>query len=88
MQLNLKDPETNAMVSRLSDVTGLSKARVVKDAVKARLAEVEAARAADIERRLAEVREITAAMRARMPVPLPTQKEMDDWMYDDNGLPR
>lgn len=88
MQLNLKDPETNEMVARLSQATGMSKAGAVKAAVKAHLMEVEAARAVDIERRVADVLAMTAAWRARMPQPLPTQAEMDSWLYDDDGLPR
>lgn len=87
VQLNLKDPETNLLVERLANVTGHSKARVVKDAVRARLVEVEAAREVDMAARLARVLELAALMRAKMPKPLPTQKEMDDWMYDENGLP-
>jgi antitoxin VapB len=88
MQLNLKDPETNAMVTRLSEVTGLSKAGAVKAAVKAQLAEIEAARAADIARRVADVNRLVDEFRARLPTPLPTQAELDAWMYDDDGLPR
>jgi len=88
MQLNLKDPETNMMVARLSQVTGVSKARAVKDAVRARLADVDAAREADIVARIARVRELTAQIRARLPDPMPTQKQFDDWLYDENGLPR
>jgi len=87
MQLNLKDPETNSMVARLSEVTGVSKARAVKDAVRLRLKQVDADREADITARIARVRELTAQMRAKMPKPLPTQKELDDWMYGEDGLP-
>lgn len=87
MQLNLKDAETNLLVERLATVTGHSKARVVKDAVRARLAEVEAAREADMADRLARVLALTAEIRERMPKPLPTQAELDSWMYDENGLP-
>ena len=88
MQLNLKDPETNAMVTRLSQVTGASKAGAVKAAVKAQLEAIDAARAADIEQRVAKVMANTAEWRARMPHPLPTQAEMDDWLYDEHGSPR
>lgn len=87
MQLNLKDPETNAMVERLSMVTGTSKAGAVKEAVRDKLALVDRLREEDIQRRMAEVRGLTAQIRSRLPNPLPTQKEMDDWIYDENGLP-
>lgn len=87
MQLNLKDPETTAMVGRLSETIGVSKARAVKEAVREKLARVDKDREADFERRLAELRKLTAQIRARLPTPLPTQAELDDWMYDDDGLP-
>lgn len=88
MQLNLKDAETNVMVARLAALTRTNKTVAVREAVRARLAEVEAAREADISRRLAEVQALTKAFVDRLPKPLPTQAELDDWMYDENGLPR
>lgn len=88
MQLNLKDAETSQLVERLAAITGTSKTAAVRDAVRRRLAEVEAAREADVAERLQRVRELTEAMRARMRKPIPTQQELDDWMYDENGLPR
>lgn len=88
MQLNIKDPETCEMVARLAQATGQTKAGVVKQAVRNRLDEVEAARAVDMAERIARVRELTAQIRSRMPKPLPTQRELDDWMYDEHGLPR
>lgn len=88
MQLNLKDAETNLMVERLSTLTGVSKARAVKEAVQEKLARVDRTREADFENRLAELRGLTAQIRARLPKPLPTQQELDDEMYGDDGLPR
>lgn len=88
MQLNLKDAETNVMVARLAALTRTNKTVAVREAVRARLAEVEAAREADIARRLAEVQALTKAFVDSLPKPLPTQAELDDWMYDENGLPR
>ncbi len=88
MQLNIKDRETHELVTRLAEATGQSRSRAVKDAVRARLAEVEVAREAEIAARIARGRDLAAQMRAKMPKPLPTQKELDDWMYDEDGLPR
>lgn len=88
MQLNLKDPETNAMVERLSVVSGVTKARAVKEAVRDKLALVDRMREEDIQRRMAEVRKLTAQIRTRLPKVMPTQQEFDDWLYDENGLPR
>lgn len=87
MQLNLKDPETNAMVERLSAVTGVNKARAVKEAVRDKLASVDRMREEDIQRRMAAVRVLTAQIRAKMPKPLPTQQELDDEMYGKTGFP-
>ena len=88
MQLNLKDHETNLMVTRLSLATGLSKAAAVKAAVKANLDKIEMARAADVDQRVADVLALTATWRASLTAPLPSQAEMDDWFYDNDGLPR
>ena len=88
MQLNIKDPETHALVTRLSQATGVSLARAVKDAVRDKLAELERAKADDVARRIAEVHEIVASIRARLPEKLPTQAEMDGWFYDEDGLPK
>ena len=88
MQLNIKDAETCAMIGELAEVTGTTKAGIVKEMARERLDRIAAEREADIARRLAELRVLTAQIRARMPKPLPTQQELDDWMYDENGLPR
>ncbi|KPF60091.1 hypothetical protein IP88_16005 [alpha proteobacterium AAP81b] len=88
MQLNIKDPETHRLVAELSEEIGVTKASAVKEAVREKLQRVRSDREADIAERLARLRELTAQMRARMPKPLPTQQELDDWMYDENGLPR
>ncbi len=88
MQLNIKDAETHRLVSELSQEIGLSKASAVKEAVREKLQRVKNARDADVTRRLAELRVLTAQIRERLPKPLPTQQELDDWMYDEDGLPR
>ena len=88
MQLNLKDPEITAMVDRLAMLTGTSKTAAVREAVRVRLADVEATRRAEREAKLAHLHELTRQIHERLPKPLPTQSEMDGWFYDEDGLPR
>lgn len=86
MHLNIKNDEAHILASRLASVTGESMTRAVTEALRERLARVE--RESTYDERLARVRELAASIRSRMAKPLPTQKEMDDWLYDEDGMPR
>lgn len=83
-QLNIKSDDAYRLASALSELTGESLTAAVTTALEERLKRLQAAQ--DIEMRLAQIREITADMRARMDKPLPTSNH--DWLYDDEtGLP-
>ena len=85
MQLNIKDPETNALVAELAALTGRSKTDAVRLAVAAQLAREKARRDQEIEQTLARVREIQREIAAHM---RPEDFLTDDDLYDENGLPR
>ena len=86
MQLNIKNHAAHELATRLAATTGESLTEAVTRSMRERLERIE--KEASVEHRMAKLREITAEMRSRMPKPLPTQQEMDDWMYGEDGLPR
>lgn len=85
MALSIKDPETDALVRKLANARGTSFTGAVKLAVSNELGrdpkpqrrfEEVWAEIQDIQKRFAERDELMTA------------KEIDAWMYDENGLPR
>lgn len=85
MQLNIKSDDVREMATRLAAATGKSITQAVGDALRRELAELDRHR--DVERRLAELREITASIRADLPPDFMTHREFDAWLYDEHGLP-
>jgi antitoxin VapB len=84
MALSIKDPETDALVRRLARARGVSFTSAIKLAVNNELAK-EVPPKKDPEKMLAAVRKLQAEVAASGG--LPSMKELDDWMYDENGLP-
>jgi antitoxin VapB len=86
--LNIKRPETYELAKRLAAHTGESLTDAVTKAIEERLARLEDVRRTNIEERLAKVREITRSYREAIGEPRPTLEELDQEMYDEDGLPR
>lgn len=86
MHLNIKSDETHALATRLATETGESLTFAVTQAVRERLARIE--REKSFEERLARVMALATSIRSRLPEKLPTQTEMDDMFYDEDGLPK
>lgn len=95
MQLNIKDAETVDLARRIASRRGASLTEVVKVALKhederdallakPRTPEEIAERLARIHAWLDPIHEQQRASGLK----LPTDKEMDEWMYDEDGLPR
>jgi antitoxin VapB len=86
MSLNIKNPETVALVRELAQRTGLNQTSAVEEAVRAKLAQLTAGEGADVRRikvneLLIELdRSITAHQRRQI-----RAEETD--LYDENGLP-
>ncbi len=87
MSLNIKNPQTVALVRELARRTGLSQTSAVEEAVRAKLAQLTADEGGGDTRRqkvndlLAELdRSITAQQRKSI------RKDETD-LYDENGLP-
>ncbi len=86
--LNIKRPETYELAKRLAARTGESLTEAVTKALEERLARLEDMRRTNIEERMAKIRELQKDVRAYFGDRMPTLKELDDDMYDEDGLPR
>jgi antitoxin VapB len=87
MSLNIKNETTHALVRQLAELTGQSQTSAVEDAVRRRIAELEGAKDAEVERKRAAIRETVRRFRALTPIG-PSFEEIMDEMYDESGLPR
>jgi antitoxin VapB len=84
MSINIKNPRVVKEVRVLADKLGLGLTEAIDDAVKARLAQFEAERQAEIQRKLKAVDEIVE--RVRHLIPPGATSDCSD-MYDEDGLP-
>lgn len=80
-QLNIKSEEAYALASRIAEAEGVSLTQAVIDALRRREREVSA------DARFARAMEIIKDMRARMSPEL-LALDVDDYLYDENGLPK
>lgn len=85
-QLNIKDPETVRLARDLARSTGKS----VTETVRSALRESEAAKEADLQRRIVEMTEVADCIHALLPPEWEdrTSKEIMDEIYDEDGLPK
>ena len=90
------DPEIGRLARELARRTGQNAGDAVKSALRAELTrggieERAADNASDIEATLADVARIATGIRESFIAKfgfMPTNSQFDDWMYDENGLPR
>jgi antitoxin VapB len=85
--LNLKNPEVYRLASELAAVTGESMTEAVRLSLEERLDRVTRRRDVEVERRIRRIQELAAEIRKRLPEGISMQ-EIDEQMYDENGLPR
>ena len=84
MSLNIKDEETHRLVQELASLTGESMTAAVKAAVKERLARVTGEKGESLYDRLMAISRDTAARMSEETKRL----DIDEFLYDENGLPR
>jgi hypothetical protein len=84
MEYRISDEETERLLQELASATGVSSAIAIKEAVRERLARVRQEK--QVDETVDRVRALLESF-GRRPRPM-TQAEIDDWMYDENGLPR
>jgi hypothetical protein len=80
-QMNIKNAEAHALATELAQQEGTSVTQVVLEALRARK------RQRSREERFNRAMEIARDMRARMS-PETLALDVDDYLYDDNGLPK
>lgn len=84
MGINVKNERVEADIRLLAEKLGVGLTEAIEAGVKAKLAELQALKDADIARRMAAIAEIQA--RVARYVPAGSSSNHDD-LYDDDGLP-
>ena len=86
MGINIKNEETNKAIKELAALTGNNLTQTIDYAVREQLRQ---SRHQQKKETLAEdLLAIGRRLTAKMKKPLPTMKELDDMMYDEDGLPK
>lgn len=86
MGLNIKNQEAEALIRKLAEVTGESLTAAVTVAVRERLQRL--GRTEDeVQARFEAIMKISREFAAEWPTEW-TREAMDEWMYDEHGLPR
>jgi antitoxin VapB len=86
MSLNIKNERTHALVRRLAEVTGTSQTEAVEDAVRRRLEELSVDSQEQLSSRVDRIMALAADMAHGLRPE--TFEDVNDWLYDENGLPR
>ncbi len=81
VQLNIKSAEAYALASKIAEAEGVSLTQAVVEALRRREREVSA------DARFEKAMEIIKDMRSRMSPEL-LALDIDDYLYDENGLPK
>ena len=86
MSLNIKNERTHALVRELATMSGMSQTEAVEDAVKRRIEQLSGATPAEVDERIERFLAIAKEMSER--IGPASRKDVNDWLYDENGLPR
>jgi antitoxin VapB len=81
MSLNIKNPDTYRLVKELADLTGESMTTAVTEAVRERLERIRS------DFRPEDILELAREVRAHLP-PGYLDADLDELLYDENGLPK
>jgi len=81
VQMNIKNAEAYAIATELAGLEGVSLTQVVLEALRARKREL------SVEEKVKRAMAIARDMRSRMSPEL-LALDMDEYLYDENGLPK
>lgn len=84
MGLSIKNEETERLVRELAKLRGVGVTTAIRLAVSNELSK-DSQHKRDPEKMLAAIKKIQG--RVAKLGPMPSMKEMDDWLYDENGMP-
>jgi antitoxin VapB len=84
MSLNIKNERTHALVRELATLSGMSQTEAVEDAVKRRLEHLRFDEERDRSDRLARIHALVEQLSSHLGPPV----DLDDFLYDENGLPK
>ena len=92
MGLNIKNPEVEADIRRLAELTGENLTSAVQSAVREKLVRLEqgGSRRETLEEHLAALRPLQEAFKAQQlhPNDQRSARELIDELYDEHGLPK
>jgi antitoxin VapB len=86
MSLNIKNERTHALVRQLAALSGMSQTEAVEDAVTRRLEQLSSASEPDTNARVERIMALAADISSRLGPE--SFEDVNDWLYDENGLPR
>jgi len=86
MSLNIKNERTHALVRELAVMSGMSQTEAVEDAVRRRIEQL----STDTDRALVGRLDGVMALAAEISSGLLPRSfdDVNEWLYDENGLPR
>jgi antitoxin VapB len=85
MPLYIADAETTRLADELSNLTGTTKTKAVHDALQAELRRIK--RQMEAPQRYERIMSVAKEFSSQLTGPAPSQEEMDDFLYDEKGLP-
>jgi antitoxin VapB len=86
MALYIADSQTSELAEELSKLLGTTKTDAVRRALREELARQK--RKANFEAGMQKIQAVIEESSQLLDENKMTQKEMDEWLYDENGLPR
>jgi len=86
MSLNIKNERTHALVRELATLSGMSQTQAVEDAVTRRLDQLRGESSEEAHARVDRIMKLAQQLSSRLKPE--TFEDVNEWLYDENGLPK
>jgi antitoxin VapB len=86
MSLNIKNERTHALVRELATLSGVSQTEAVEDAVSRRLDQLRGDTKEEAHARVERIMKLAQELSSRLKPE--SFEDVNDWLYDENGLPK